>query len=114
MLVARNRARIKEFSPAIAKRVVGFSIVAESAGIVFRRTVEAHAVGVALFLPDPPAIVRPKFVEVAIAIAEEDDLRRIPDLRPAANIGFIWSGASERRRGASIFPMHIDRADATA
>src|SRR5580658_6672365 len=89
MLVARYCARIQQRCVTIAESVVGFSVVPESAGVVFRRAVEAEAVGVAEFLPNPPAIIGPKLVEIAVAVAVENDLRRALDMGPTAHIILI-------------------------
>src|ERR1043166_1873867 len=74
--VARDPGRVQQRGAAVGERVVGAALGAKGPRVFLRGAVEAGAVRIADLLPDPPAIIRPYLEDVAVAVAEQDELRR--------------------------------------
>ena len=74
VLVAGDLARIEQNGVPVGQSVVRFSVMPESPRVLLGRTVEAQSVGSAQFLPDPPMIIGPNFVEIAVAVPEQKHL----------------------------------------
>ena len=83
-LVARDFRGIKRGGVTVAKGVVGSSAMTKCAGVFLLGAVEPHAVGAAQFLPNPPVILGPDFIKIAMPITKEDGLGGAFNFGPAA------------------------------
>src|ERR1041384_3842647 len=110
--IAWNACGVEQSRAAVGERVIGFPIVADCAFVTLGHSVVTRAVRVADFFPNPPAIIRPDPEDIAVAIAEEDQLDGRFDFGPATHVIFVSFGTTERRRGSTTEPMHIDGGDA--
>ena len=81
------------------------------AGVVLDEPIVSGGVGVAQFLPDPPLVVGPA-ADVAVPVAEQDQLRGRRDHAPVAEIVLVTDRPAEGWLGASTDPVDVHCADA--
>src|SRR5881397_4400920 len=86
--VARDSGWIEQCRPAVREGVVGTPVVPEGAGVLLCGAVEAATVRIADLLPDPPTIIGPDFENVAVPVAEQNELRWRFHIWPASHIVF--------------------------
>ena len=72
--VARDTGCVQQAGVSIRQRVIGLSIVSHGAFVALGDAVETRAVGIAHFLPNPPAVLRPDAEDIAVAIAKKNQL----------------------------------------
>ena len=84
LLVAWNSTGVIQLRVSIPKRIVGLAVMPRCSRVFLRRPVEAAAVGIAQLFPNPPMIVGPELIEIAMPIAKEDHLHRFLQTVPTA------------------------------
>src|SRR5262245_49450266 len=99
VFITRNARCIEQARAAIGKCVIGLAMLAHRALVALSHAIVTGAVGIADFLPNPPAIVRPDSEDITVAVPKKDHLHRRFDSRPAADVVLVpgWSAKGRRR-----------------
>src|SRR4030095_14934288 len=110
--VTRDAARIQQGRRAVGTGIIRATVVSHSTLVALDETVEARTVGNADFLPDPPPILRPDAVDIAVPVSKKEQQRWRFDHARTAHVVFVSGRASKWWLSPTKRPVDIDRAQA--